>query len=66
MMHPLVPGALTVTSAFLPPPSSSAQQPASSTVFFPAYLVWKLVGMTQGRLHQWVRTVREERASQRA
>ncbi len=37
---------------------------AASIVFFPVYVVWKLLVVVQGRPRQWVRTAREARISQ--
>jgi hypothetical protein len=37
---------------------------AACVVFFPAFLVWKLIVVAKGRPHEWVRTAREPRVSQ--
>jgi len=37
---------------------------AACTVFFPAFLVWKLLVVARGRPRQWVRTAREPRVGQ--
>jgi cellulose synthase/poly-beta-1,6-N-acetylglucosamine synthase-like glycosyltransferase len=39
---------------------------AGCLVFFPAYIVWKVFVLVQGRPRQWVRTAREPQCSQNA
>lgn len=72
LVWPLLAASLFMTAAlgiFAMSPFFALKLPwkyAACLVFFPVYLLWKLLVVVQGRPRQWVRTAREPRVSQNA